>query len=486
MTAGGWPVTVADEPPRGDLRRMRRMAHCLFVMLLAAVAAAPGGCPGALPGPVPPHARPATRPAPAPDAVKPFKMGTPDVVLLITGGGHGRLEVCNCTGPMTAGLARRSGLMASYRRAHERTIALDSGDVIGSESEAVQNRYVLEGYRRIGYDAIVLGDHEWSCPPATLASLLTGRPEAILATNVRLPPGEALPVTDVLKRQWGGVKVAVVSALAEGTLMFSPADRRSGLSVSPPEALAPRVRALKADGYAVVLVAHGDDDFAEACATGADADLIIRGDTTQPVGRLLQVAGKPMVKVGGTEVVGAVALRVRDGRLTGIEYRMEIVDTRWPVDWRLVRLFQAYSRLALRAIQEGDDAPPPEIQSSASCGSCHPGALQQWSSGPHARAQASLVRAGRDREDDCLPCHTSSFAQAGGFTTLEKTPAQAAVNCQDCHRRTAADCQKKGLHSEPVSQDRCATCHTPLADPGFNDAFAKKLAKVRCPHGPTK
>ncbi|MCY2926966.1 MAG: multiheme c-type cytochrome [Planctomycetota bacterium] len=459
------------------------MAHCLCAWVLGALAAGPVGCPGTLPGPTPPHALPASRPSPATQAVKPFAMGDPDVVLLITGGDHGRVEVCNCTGPMTAGLSRRAGLMASYRRAFDRTIALDSGNVIWVEPQAVQNRYVLEGYRRIGYDAISLGDHEWSCPPATLANLLAGTPQTYLATNVHPPAGQqALPTVQVLKKQWGGVKIAVVSALAGETLTLGRADRGPAPSVEPLEALAPRVRALKADGYAVVLIAHGDGEFAQACATATGADLIIRGDTTQPVGNLLQAAGKPMVKVGGSEVVGAVALRIRGGELTSVEYRMGIVDTRWPVASRLLQLFGAYSRLALRAIQEGEDAAPVAVESSASCGACHAATFTQWSNGPHARAYASLARVGRERDADCLPCHTGSFARPGGFTAPEKTPAMGHVGCQDCHRRTAADCGKKGPAAEPVSQDVCATCHTPLADRGFNDAFAKKFAKVRCPH----
>lgn len=463
---------------------MRRLAQSLRFVVLASLAAAPGGCPDTTSSPPPAHGLPATHPAAA--AVAPFEMGEPDAVLLVTGADHGRLEVCNCNGPMTGGLARRSGLFRAYRAAFGHTLALDAGDVIWIEPDAIQNRYVLEGYRRVGYDAIVPGDHEWSCPPAALSALLAGAPQTYLATNVQPPAGESLPVTDVLKRQWGPVKVAVVSALAEGTLSFTPADRREALKVAPPAALAPRVRALKADGFVVVLVAHGDGDFADACAAALDADLIIRGDTTQPVGRLLHVGGKPMVKVGGSEVVGVAALRIRDGKLAGVEYRMEAVDTRWPIDGPLLQLFQAYSRLALRAGQDGENPRPLEVQSSASCGACHAAVYKQWSAGPHARAHVSLVKAGRGGDADCLPCHTSSFARPGGFTTVEKTPALAGVHCQDCHRRTAADCQTKGFHSDPVSQDLCATCHTPLADRDFNATFAKKLSAIRCLHAPGK
>ena len=68
-----------------------------ILILLAALA----GCRGGLRG----DSHSGTHRPPAPIPVQPFAMGTPDVVLLITGGTNGMLEVCNCSGPMPGGLA---------------------------------------------------------------------------------------------------------------------------------------------------------------------------------------------------------------------------------------------------------------------------------------------------------------------------------------------------------------------------------------------
>ena len=110
-------------------------------------------------------------PPPAPVSPKPFNMGQPDVVLLVTGRTNGLLEVCNCTGPMPGGLSRRSGMIVSYRHAYPRTLAIDTGDLLWVEPEDLRNDYVLKGYAQIGYDAIVLGDQEWGAAAAAQGAL---------------------------------------------------------------------------------------------------------------------------------------------------------------------------------------------------------------------------------------------------------------------------------------------------------------------------
>jgi len=278
--------------------------------------------------------------APAVGGVAAFKIRNPDVVLLITGANNGRLEVCDCPGPLDGGLSRRSGMVATYRAAFPgRVVLIDSGDIFWLRPNSVQNRHVLRGYRLIGYDAIVLGDQEWSALAGSLAEDLKAVPQNYLSTNATAS-GAKLPIVPTVTRRAGGAKVAIVSYLGPNTFRFVTADV-SGVTIGGVDAVAAVARQHKARGYVVVLVAHAEAGELPALRA-IPADLIVRGNTSRSEAKLQSLGSVPMVKVGGADFVGAVAMKVRRGRVAALDYRLEAADDRWAEDARLRDLFDAY------------------------------------------------------------------------------------------------------------------------------------------------
>jgi len=474
------------------------MARRIWFILLCCLPGCPGGQDGSPPGP------------PAPVGVPPFALGTPDLVLLITGGGNGMMEVCNCSGPMPGGLARRSGLVLSYRSAFPSTFVLDAGDAFWITGDDVRNEYLLHAYRQIGYDSLVLGDQEWSASPARLRKMLSPGPMEYLSTTVGLAlssveraaatssapassqavEGGQAPLARAVKRDFGSVKLAVLCDLPRRSLLFLPNEQLRAMTFAGPEELARQARELHRDGYVVVVVCHGDDEAlkvtADACLSAAGGgscpvDLFIRGHAAKPARELLTVAGRPVVKVGGSEYVTALAMKLGpDGRIGGLEQRLEVVDQRWPIDGRLIRTYQAYCGVAMRealgaARKKGLDYVP-----SDQCGKCHLAQYQRWAKTEHAGAYEPLVKVKRTGDPSCLTCHTTGFGTENGFHTLQETPKLAGVNCQDCHRFDMSRHSPGSAFRPPrPAQDTCQTCHTPVTDPRFD--FSAKLPKVACP-----
>jgi len=434
------------------------------------------GCRGSFSGSS--HGR--THEAPRPVPVKPFNLGEPDLVLLITGGTNGMLEVCNCTGPMPGGLARRSGLVLSYRAAFPHTFLLDTGDAFWIDPEAVQNRYVLKGYDQIGYDALVLGDQEWAVRDARLAEWLAEHPIPAVASTIESISGEAkVPVSRTVERSWGAVKLAVLSDIRRESFLFFPPERLAQLKFSPQADLARRAAELKEAGCVVVVVIHGDEECVEGTVRNVPADLYIRGHTQKYEKALMQVAGKPVVKVGKADWVGAVAMKVADGRPTAMEYRLELVDDRWPLDVRLLQTYQAYAHAAMRHELDKKRKEGLKYVPSEDCGKCHREAYELWRGSRHARAYRTLEKVGRTIDPNCLMCHTTGFGTQDGFYTLQKTPALANVNCQDCHRFNVPEHHVAGYKAPRAGEDVCTTCHTPVTDPNFD--YKTRVSKVRCP-----
>ena len=423
----------------------------------------------------------ATRSLPA--GIRPFRMGTPDIVLLVTGCTNGVLETCNCTRIMPGGLARRSGLASSYRSAFPNVFLLDTGDALWIEQpDDPRNEYLLRGYRQIGYDALVLADQEWSIPLPLLRRWMSAGRMAYLSTTVRPDADARLPLTDVVTREWGDVKLAVLSDIRRDALQFMGGKKLEGLAFSPPEKLTERVAALKRAGYVVVISPHGVDLQLEATAKSCDADLLLPGHIGITELQLRSVSGKPAARVGGSGHVGVFAMKVSGGRIADLEYRAELVDRRWPGDRELIRTYEAYTHVAMRRALDAKRKKGLAYMPSAQCGKCHQPQYEAWQKSAHAHAWRTLVKAKRTGDPNCLMCHTSGFGTEKGFYTIDKTPKLANVNCQDCHRFNDPEHRAKGFRAAPIGKKLCTSCHTRTTDPSFD--YTARLMKIACPHGP--
>lgn len=291
--------------------------------------------------------------APRPVPVAPFKFGNPDVVLLVTGGTNARIEKCACDRTFPGGLARRSGLVQSYRAAFPHTILLDTGDLFWVDPKDTVSDWAIRGYRLIGYDALVLGDQEWSVGPR-LHSMLgnrmlsyPGRRDIVFLNagiQVDYPDCATLPVQGSLRRQWGSAKLAIVSYLAEDASIYMPTEVINTLKFPSPKAIHEQIAALKKEGHVVVLAAHAEEATVVELARTSGADLVLRGHTERSDEAVCNVGEVPVLKIGGPETVGVIALKLKAGRIVDLEYRLEEVDTRWPIDARLVKLFDEYLR----------------------------------------------------------------------------------------------------------------------------------------------
>ena len=420
---------------------------------------------------------PATEPAVTPIEIEPFSIAAPDVVLLITGGTHGRLELCNCPDTLPGGLSRRSGLVASYRAAWPNTLVMDTGDVFSYDPGNPQNRYVLRGYRMIGYDAVVLGDHEWSALAGPLEAILRAAPMKYLSTSA-VADGSDLPLVREVVHQAGATKLAVLSYLGADTLLFTPAEARSRLKLENIAAVSRRAGRLKAEGCVVVLAAHVTELELPSLAELESVDLVMQANTRVSSPTVGKLGDALLIKVGGPGHVGALAAKIKNGRIAQAELRLEVVTKDWPLDWRLLDLYQAYAHEAMRAELDRRRTDELAYVGSETCGACHQGQYRSWKQGPHSHAWTTLTRAGRADESDCAMCHVSGLALSGGFRSIGETPALANVNCQDCHRFNQAE-HGEGKARPPVpGKKTCTTCHTPVTSPKFD--FAEYYRRIGC------
>jgi hypothetical protein len=454
-----------------------RLLPAHFVLISIVTVVCLGGC-----GEEQPMMHTASDEAPGPVKVLPLDKDSPppDIVLLVTGGSNGMMEVCNCSGPMPGGMARRSGLVISYRATFPHVLVLDSGESFWSKGTDIRNQYILKDYSQIGYDAVALGAHEWSAGPDGLATFsAAGTVPPLLSTTVVAAPGQPeFPLVKEVVKDFGQVKVAVLTYLPKESLKL-PAKTLEKLWFSQPQQLVKRAKELAGQGCLIVLVVHGDDALVKIAAQEVPADLIVRGQSQVSDKSMGQANGIPVVGVKGTENIGVVGLWVSGGKIKRSLYRLEVADRRWPMDGRLIQTYQAYTHAALRQALDAERTSGLAYMSSAKCGRCHLVQLAFWKTTKHSQAYATLVRDGRQGDPNCLMCHTTGMGSEKGFYSIEKTPDLANVNCQDCHRFNHAEHRKEGFQFPKAEATVCATCHTPITDPKFD--FGARMPKIRCP-----
>jgi hypothetical protein len=113
----------------------------------------------------------------------------------------------------------------------------------------------------------------------------------------------------------------------------------------------------------------------------------------------------------------------------------------------------------------------------AACEQCHQSIARQWAATPHSRAYATLVAAGRQRDPQCLACHTTGFGADGGFIAPDAVPDLADVQCESCHGAGGSH-RDAATRTTGKPRDACSKCHDPMNSPHFH--LEQYLPRVAC------
>ncbi|MCP4870789.1 MAG: hypothetical protein GY898_18965 [Proteobacteria bacterium] len=131
---------------------------------------------------------------------------------------------------------------------------------------------------------------------------------------------------------------------------------------------------------------------------------------------------------------------------------------------------------ALQADQEPFESVPEASRyvGRTACVSCHAPESAHWSQSPHAQAWKTLLERGETENPDCLRCHTTGFAAAGGFADPTGERALLNVECEACHgpmARHVEEAARRGFApsaGQPITETVCRRCHDPANSPRFD------------------
>jgi 2',3'-cyclic-nucleotide 2'-phosphodiesterase/3'-nucleotidase len=200
---------------------------------------------------------------------------TVTVTILATTDTHGFLYPWDyfARKPAPRGLAAAATLVAQARRESPHTLLVDCGDTIqGSSLESVHQAAVRAGktrspdpmmlaMNRMGYDAMVVGNHEFNFGLENLSAAREAAHFPWLSANT-VTGGALPPFAPYVVKTVGGVKVAVIGITTAAIPQWEKAETIRGLSwLAPEEGVRRALRALELEKPDVVLVAiHGGLD----------------------------------------------------------------------------------------------------------------------------------------------------------------------------------------------------------------------------------
>jgi 2',3'-cyclic-nucleotide 2'-phosphodiesterase (5'-nucleotidase family) len=416
----------------------------------------------------------------------------------------------------TAGLARRASVVDRGRLDADAVIQVDAGDFLPLASDEPRDAaapgpkdvprledIVLNAYRRLGVDAVTLGERELAAgvdPRRQAARFAKARLPVVLANLTGRKGVPVFPADKIVDA--GKLKVGIFGVAELGEAETAALAKAGYTLTNAAAAARTAAQGLRARGatfvVALVHAARGRARAAELVA-GLDVDVTVASLGHDDAGAAAPDARPRVVAAGGATTVGRIELRAKDGKDT-------LTDTVLPLDEKVPEQLGVglLTRVATIPMMDSDKMMAAmkrkgskvrmadlyenwDYGSTKACGYCHEKAVAQWQTTEHATAYATLKKGKRERDTACLGCHVMGFLQPGGTRDwMMIATGFADVGCEACHGPSAEhvrSADKKLGTSRKVDPIICLGCHTPDQNLGTFDPVAATKEILGPGHG---
>jgi hypothetical protein len=397
------------------------------------------------------------------------------------------------------------------------TLVVDTGDFLGTPDKpyGYDTDLMLDIMKTIRYDAVTLGEAELRRGLAVVKESAARGGLTIVAANMfRVGEDRVRPFAPYVVKKIGRTRFAVIGIIGkedrganalQNVWLDPKMLEQEGISVTDPlvalREIVPQVRR-RAD--VVVVLAHTGLERAREIATLVPGvDVVLAGHGPQ----ILEEAERPaalLAKCGQrSDRLGSLQVVTEGGQVTSSSGRaVTLHQDRSPFDAAIRTL--VYDALSLDSFGNkksvttvkvsGDSiaVTPPAAPAAAageetssrlamkgdhflgdsSCKDCHISQWAQWSTTAHATAYERLAGGDDWNNHECLPCHVTGYAAAGGHSTTALSPDLWNVQCEECHGMGS----RHAMSGTEVGESTCLKCHTKDQDPDFD--FARDVVKV--------
>ncbi len=425
------------------------------------------------------------------------------LVIDFVGNVRGYLEPCGCHSGQYGGVARRATYLSRLKQSYPHPVTVFNGDMgINSNSqEKVKTEYLFEAFDKMGYDAMNMGENEFTFGWDFVKGLQSRYNNLISANIYNKESGKLLfnpylikSVPVIIAGETVMVKVGIVGVM-DPTYESIVRSVQGGpsLEVSDPvEALNKYIPEMRKDGAVMVVVlGHiGMQDSLDMLKKVKDVDLWVAGHEPFQYVENPKKVGKTIVVLNGDRGrwTGYAAYQMKNRKQSVFLKTQETtLNEGIPDDVSMSGLVMSYKKGLTLPVPPKNTISifswnkRPSFAGAQSCLQCHPRMYFAWRKTAHSKALVSLKQKHSDQRVECVVCHTVGYGK-GGYVNEKQTPRLAGVQCESCHGSglrhvAAAYGQHKNTIFRPKGPETCLTCHDKEHDPKF--VYVDKKLKIK-------
>lgn len=398
--------------------------------------------------------------------------------LLYSGNIDSELEPCGCSveGDL-GGLRRHATVLAQERQKQPELVALSSGGLtkVDHGFSPIKHQFLRQGKALLHYDAIGL---QWPDLAEGLKPALS-EPLPWVASNWR---GQEFAHSRILVRR--DFQLEYFQWLDP---MTSPYRGMKAATAPIDEAAVQLERQLKAAyqaGRVVVLGTTLSLDEARAQLPLRWVDILLIESAYEKFSEPQNVDQTLVLQPGSRGMrLGVLDFTVQQGRIAAWSHRVVAMPNTMANADSMESWYSAYN-VAVKADYKEKIAriKAKHQQTSAyagqsACATCHAEIVSKLENSKHSHAFATLEKAAKDFDPECIACHTVGWGQEGGFVDVDSTAQLKNVQCENCHGPRAQHALT-GVKVEAGKPNpkTCMQCHNLSHSPSFDfDSYWPKI-----------
>jgi len=147
---------------------------------------------------------------------------------------NGNLDGCDCKGNPRSGLVKRAVFLRTINK--KSSILLEAGDIFDVYEDKLLSDYILKSYLDLGYDAIAVGDQEFSNGTEYLFEKLNPFPLYGNNLSIRTNNGRFIKVSeDTLVVSRTELDIAIITIIDPDAFRFYPEEITKAIKVDDPD-----------------------------------------------------------------------------------------------------------------------------------------------------------------------------------------------------------------------------------------------------------
>lgn len=407
-------------------------------------------------------------------ALIPLLVSAHSLTVLYTNNFNGMLKSCGCPGNEYGGIVFAAAYVNEVREQVGDHLLVDAGDFLPIRELPVEAQFAATLMSQMHYDAITVGDQEFALGAEFLIGI--GERLNLPLVNVCLTRADSLVFQPFIIKNFPWGKVGISGYISSSVFEVVDPLMAGGITLAPAGKMSEILRSLAEETDVTILLAHAPLEQCRQIAREYPClDLIVAAHEQRVQTTPIREGETYIVEAGRSgEYLGWVELFISEGRvMEATDFSVRVAPR--ALDPKLEAIYRDYESSREEYVAEREllhEKVTAAMHDQSECATCHFAQARQFEATAHASSFATLEKYGAADNLICLGCHTTGFAQPGGFVSASRTPRLRNVSCVSCHTELAlADLKEHSASASTrvaVSETHCLKCHTSEWSPHFD------------------